>query len=91
MMPEKKELESLKKRMVESVDDLKKLAEVVKSLAGGIPDFTRETEYLSLTDDREYAFYSGQCITNDISKPLHVDGYYDIVNEFIIKVLPSYS
>ncbi|MEN8221684.1 MAG: Ni/Fe hydrogenase subunit alpha [Acidobacteriota bacterium] len=84
MMPKKKELESLKKRLIESVDDLKKLAEVVKSLAGGIPDFTRETEYLALTNDKEYAFYEGECITNDIDKPLHVDGYYDIVNEFIV-------
>jgi len=84
MMPKKNELESLKKRLTESVDDLKKLAEVVKSLAGGIPDFTRETEYLALTSDKEYAFYDGECITNDIDKPLHVDGYYDIVNEFVV-------
>lgn len=84
MMPSGKELEGLKKRLVESVDDLKKLAEVVKSLAGGLPDFTRETEYLSLTNDKEYAFYEGECITNDISKPLHADGYYDIVNEFVV-------
>ena len=84
MMPKKQELESLKKRLTESVDDLKALAEVVKSLAGGIPSFTRETEYLALTNDKEYAFYDGECITNDIDKPLHVDGYYDIVNEFVV-------
>lgn len=84
MMPSKKELEALKKRLIESVDDLKKLAEVVKSLAGGIPDFTRETEYLSLTNDNEYAFYEGECITNDISAPLHVDGYKNMVNEFVV-------
>lgn len=83
-VPTKKELETLKRRLVESVDDLKKLADVVKSLAGGIPDFTRETEYLALTYDKEYAFYEGECITNDINKPLHVDGYYDIVNEFVV-------
>jgi len=84
MMPKKQELESLKKRLTESVGDLKALAEVVKSLAGGIPDFTRETEYLALTNDNEYAFYDGECKTNDINKPLHVDGYYDIVNEFVV-------
>ena len=84
MMPTKKELEVLKKRLIESVDDLKKLAEVVKSLAGGIPDFTRETEYLSLTNDKEYAFYEGECITNDIETPLHVDGYKNMVNEFVV-------
>ncbi len=84
MMPSKKELEALKRRLVESVDDLKKLADVVKSLAGGLPDFTRETEYLSLTNDKEYAFYEGECITNDIKTPINADGYRDIVNEFVV-------
>lgn len=84
MVPTKKELEELKKRLTESVDDLKKLADVVKSLVGGLPDFTRETEYLSLTNDREYAFYEGDCITTDIDKPLSIDGYKDIVNEFVV-------
>ncbi len=84
MLPEKKELEDFKKRLIEAVDDLKKLAEVVKSLAGGIPDFTRETEYLSLTDDKEYSFYDGQCITNDIDKPIPVNEYKSVVNEFVV-------
>ncbi len=84
MMPSKKELVELKNRLTESVDDLKKLAEVVKSLAGGLPDFTRETEYLSLTDKNEYAFYEGDCITTDIKTPLPVDGYKNIVNEFVV-------
>ncbi len=84
MVPSKKELENLKERLIESVDDLKKLADVVKSLAGGLPDFTRETEYLSLTNEKEYAFYEGKCITNDIDTPIHVDGYNDIVNEFVV-------
>jgi len=83
-LPEKKQLEDLKKRLTESVADLKALAEVVKSLAGGIPDFTRETEYLALTDDREYAFYDGQCITNDIDKIVPVSEYKNVVNEFVV-------
>ncbi len=84
MMPKKKELESLKARLVESVDDLKTLAEVVKSLAGGLPNFTRETEYLALTYKDEYAFYEGDCITTDIKGTLPVDGYKEIVNEFVV-------
>ncbi|MEN8153135.1 MAG: Ni/Fe hydrogenase subunit alpha [Acidobacteriota bacterium] len=84
MVPTKKELEELKRRLTESVDDLKKLAEVVKSLAGGLPDFTRETEYLALTYENEYAFYEGDCITTDINEPLSINKYKDIVNEFIV-------
>lgn len=83
-LPEKKELETLKQRLTDSVDDLKALADVVKSLAGGIPDFTRETEYLGLTYDKEYAFYHGDCMTNDIDKAIAVSEYKDVVNEFIV-------
>ncbi len=83
-MPEKKQLQELKDRLVASVDDLKALAEVIKSLAGELPDFTRETEYLSLTNSKDYAFYEGDCMTTDIKKPLPVSGYKDIVNEFVV-------
>jgi len=83
-LPAKKELETLKKRLIESVDDLKKLAEVVKSLAGGIPNFTRETEYLALTYKKEYAFYDGDCLTNDIKTAIPVKEYQRVVNEFIV-------
>ena len=83
-LPTKKELEDLKKRLTEGVDDLKKLADVVKSLAGNIPDFTRETEYLSLTDKKEYAFYDGQCITSDIDKTIPVNEYKGVVNECVV-------
>lgn len=84
MLPDKKTLAEFKARLVESVDDLKKLADVVKSLAGNIPNFTRETEYLSLTYDKEYAIYDGKCITNDIKKPIPVSEYKSVVNEFIV-------
>lgn len=84
MLPDKKELEQFKARLIESVDDLKKIAEVVKSLAGNLPNFTRETEYLSLTYDKEYAVYDGHCITNDIEKPIPVSEYKSVVNEFIV-------
>lgn len=84
MMPTKKQLEELKARLVESVDDLKKLVEVVKSLAGGIPNFTRETEYLALTYDKEYAFYDGNITSNDVEKAIPVDDYKNVVNEFVV-------
>ena len=84
MLPEKKELEAFKKRLTEAVDDLKKLADVVKSLAPAIPDFTRETEYLSLTYDKEYAFYDGDCTTTDIDKTIPVKEYQRVVNEFVV-------
>ncbi|MGD2086921.1 MAG: Ni/Fe hydrogenase subunit alpha [Candidatus Aminicenantes bacterium] len=83
MLPDKKELAAFKERLTGAIDDLKKLAGVVKSLAGAIPGFTRETEYLSLTDDKEYAFYDGQCTSTDIDKNIPVKEYKRIVNEFV--------
>ncbi len=84
MVPTKKELEELKNRLLAAVDDLKALADVVKSLAGGFPAFTRETEYLSLTYGPEYAFYDGQIKTTDIEKAMPVDKYREVVNEFVV-------
>ncbi len=83
-MPDKKQLQGLKDRLVASVPDLKALAEVIKSLAGELPNFTRETEYLSLSSKKEYAFYEGDCITNDIKEALPISQYKEIVNEFIV-------
>ncbi len=84
MMPKKKELEEMKKRLVASVADLKALAETYKAIAAGFPDFSRETEYLSLTDKNEYAFYDGQIITSDIKNSLPVNKYKEVVNEFVV-------
>jgi sulfhydrogenase subunit alpha len=85
MLPTKAELESLHKRLTDSVADLKALAEFVKTLAGAIPDFTRETEYLALTYGEEYAFYDGDITTTDIDKNIPVDEYKSVVNEFVVE------
>ena len=83
-LPTKKELEELHSRFVDALRDLKKLSDVMKSLSPNIPDFTRETEYLSLTDSREYAFYQGQCTSTDIDGTVPIDEYKGIVNEFVV-------
>jgi len=83
-LPAKEELEDLHSRLVDALRDLKKLADVVKSLSTNIPDFTRETEYLSLTKEREYAFYDGQCTSTDIDETIAIDEYKHIVNEFVV-------
>ena len=78
------ELEELKRRLEEAKGDLLKLAEIFKSVSGGFPDFNRETEYLSLTYDEEYAFYDGQVTTTDIDKNISPDEYKGVVNEFVV-------
>jgi coenzyme F420-reducing hydrogenase alpha subunit len=83
-MPEKEELQDLKKRLKVALTELGTLAEVFKSVDNGFPAFQRETEYLSLTYDKEYAFYDGQILTTDIDKPIDVNEYKDVVNEFVV-------
>lgn len=84
MLPTRRELEGLRRRLEESVGDLKKLADIFVSVSGGFPEFSRETEYLSLTDGSEYAFYDGEIMTTDIDKPIAVEEYKGVVNEFVV-------
>jgi coenzyme F420-reducing hydrogenase alpha subunit len=84
MLPTKKELVELKKRLQDALSDLKLLAETFASVSNVLPDFVRETEYLSLTDKKEYAFYDGRITTSDIKKNIPVDRYKEVVNEFVV-------
>jgi sulfhydrogenase subunit alpha len=83
-VPAEKELAALKTRHEEALSDLKTLAGVVKSLAGGLPDFTRETEYVSLTLPGEYASYDGMIKSTDVSEPIPVDQYLRVANEYMV-------
>ncbi|HLN89083.1 MAG TPA: Ni/Fe hydrogenase subunit alpha [Candidatus Binatia bacterium] len=81
-IPSEKELADLKKKLQDSVPDLQAVAKLVKSLANKIPDFTRETEYIALTDDKEYALYDGQICSTDTGKA-PVNEYLSYTNEYI--------
>lgn len=83
MLPSEKELEELKKRHVEALDDLGTLVDIVASVADGIPDFVRETEYISLTDPDEYAIYDGLIKSSDVEDPIPVEEYERVVNEYV--------
>jgi len=83
-IPTEAELIGLKQKIVEQgVPDLIFVAEVVKSLAGEIPVFERETEYISVHNDKEYGLYDGQIFSSD-SGAYPVDDYLKVTNEFIV-------
>ena len=82
-LPEKKELVELKQRLIDSVDGLKQLVEVVKTVAGGLPNFTRETEYISLKDTADYAFYDGTIKSSDLENPIPITDYLKVTNEYV--------
>lgn len=80
-LPTVKELETLKDRLEASVEDLKATAELVKQLAPKLPDFERETEFISLTTDDEYALYDGIIASTDTGNTA-VENYLDVTNEY---------
>ena len=80
-LPTVKELETLKDRLEASVEDLKATAELVKQLAPKLPDFERETEFISLTHDDEYALYDGIIASTDTGTTA-VENYLDVTNEY---------
>jgi len=80
-LPEMKELESLRKRLQDSIADLNTTVGLFKTLS--IPAFIRETEYIALKDPAEYAFISGQISSTDAGiAPL--DEYLSVTNEFCV-------
>ena len=82
MMPEKKELIKFKDRLKNSVDDLLKTAELFKTFV--IPDFARETEFVSLKGDGSYPFIGGDLVSSDgVRKKEHE--YMAMTNEYLVE------
>ena len=79
--PELKEFEAFKKRLEESRPEIDETIKFFKKLK--IPDFERETEYLSLTDPNEYAFYDGDIKSSD-NGTVNPSDYLVRVKEFMV-------
>jgi len=87
MVPTVSELKELQKRLKDAVPDILATVETVKSLAGNLPNFNRETEYISLRSKEEYAIYDGDIFSSDTGAT-KVDNYKKMTNE---KVVPHSS
>ncbi len=64
-IPSMKELALTRKKLQDSIPSIQAVAELYKSLAGELPNFKRETEFISLTDPSEYALYDGKLASSD--------------------------
>ena len=84
MIPTEKELLNLKKDLEDAIKITKEVAEVVKSVAGNFPDFERETEYIALTSDDEYALYDGDIASTDTGRHPEYKDYRSIMQEFVV-------
>jgi len=83
-VPTEKQLIDLKKNLADSIETTKDVAEVILSVADNIPDFTRETEYIGLSSEDEYAFYDGSITSTDTGVHSDNNDYKSIMNEFVV-------
>ncbi len=78
-LPEVKAVKEIRKRLVEAKLDLEATGELFKSFK--IPDFKRETEYISLKSKEEYALYDGVIASTDAGTT-PVENYRQWTNEY---------
>jgi len=82
MLPEKKELIRFKLRLQEVTDDLQRTAEQFQTFT--IPDFVRETEFVSLKGEGSYPFIGGDLVSSDgVRKPEYE--YKAMTNEYVVE------
>jgi coenzyme F420-reducing hydrogenase alpha subunit len=84
MLPTAKDLRELRQEFVDAVPKLTALAEVVASLAGGLPDFSRDTEYIGLKNDPTYPFYHGKIASTDTAELTSAQDFEEVVNEYMV-------
>jgi sulfhydrogenase subunit alpha len=80
-LPTQDELRALRQRLTEAIPDLEAWVKIFKTL--DIPDFERETEYLALQRDDEYAFYNGSIASTD-GGTTPVPQYREKITEFVV-------
>jgi len=83
-LPKEDDLRELKTFIEGCWQDLLDVADLVASLAGKIPVFERETEYMALKHPDEYAFYTGEIVSTDDAAPTPVSQYRTRVKEYVV-------
>jgi sulfhydrogenase subunit alpha len=81
MLPEKKDLAAFRERLSQAMDDLKRTAELFTRFT--IPDFRRETEFVSLKGDESYPFIGGDLVSTDGVLKKEQD-YLAMTNEYLV-------
>ena len=86
VLPSVSALANVQKQIIELIPEVVDTVDLIASVAGGIPDFTRETEYISLgpvSGSTEYPFYNG-VIKSSEGITYYPAEYRKVTNEFII-------
>jgi coenzyme F420-reducing hydrogenase alpha subunit len=79
MLPEKRDLDRFRERLAAALPDLSATADLFRSFP--IPDFARETEFVSLRGDGAYPFIGGDILSSDgVVRP--EVAYREMTNEY---------
>ena len=81
-LPSEQQLKDLKETLTNLVPDLMTIVDVVLSVAGEVPNFTRETEYVSLREKEFYSFYDGKIVSTD-GHTEDVCNWESVANEYV--------
>jgi len=84
-VPTPKQLLSLKKDLQDALQISKEVAGVILSVADKLPNFTRETEYIGLSCDKEYALYDGDISSTDTGRHTDYRNYKEIMQEYVVQ------
>ncbi len=82
MLPKKAELDLIRQRLLAAAEDLNLSTELFSTFK--LPDFVRETEFVSLKGNGDYPFIGGDLISTDgVSMPEHE--YRRMTNEYCME------
>lgn len=79
-LPDKHLLRELKFQLERAIDDLGSTVELLRTFE--IPDFQRETEFVSLKAERDYPFIGGRLLSTDGAEAAESD-YRAMTNEYV--------
>jgi sulfhydrogenase subunit alpha len=84
-IPTENQLRTLQERLKKSTADLKVVADVLLTVAGNIPSFERQTEYVALkqTNPPAYTFYHGDIASTDTDGTVAVNDWKTVTNEYV--------
>jgi len=84
LVPTEKQLFNLRKQLEDGKQLAIEVAHIIHGVVDKIPDFKRETEYIALSSEKEYALYEGVITSTDTgSHPAYKD-YWSITNEYLV-------
>jgi coenzyme F420-reducing hydrogenase alpha subunit len=84
VVPTEKQLMQLHKQLEEARELAKDIASVIHGAADKLPDFTRETEYIGLRSEEEYALYDGVITSTDTGKHPEYRNYQEVMKEYLV-------